>query len=69
MQSIRPQPRRSRPRKTAAADPDIRQVLIRAGIALLTKQGFTASAFSKRQAFLKGRSTIIFPVKRLSARR
>lgn len=36
MQSTRPSPRRGRPRKVAATDPDTRQ-------ALLTEQGFTAS--------------------------
>lgn len=43
MQPTLPSPRRGRPRKVAAADPDTRQALIRAGIALLTEQGFTAS--------------------------
>ncbi|AHF77373.1 Transcriptional regulatory protein, TetR family [Sodalis praecaptivus] len=66
MQPTPPSARRGRPRKVAAADPDTRQALIRAGIAMLTEQGFTASGIDgilKAAGVPKGSFYYYFPSK------
>ncbi|CAK8738800.1 hypothetical protein SODG_002403 [Sodalis praecaptivus] len=66
MQPTPPSARRGRPRKVAAADPDTRQALIRAGIAMLTEQGFTASGIDgilKAVGVPKGSFYYYFPSK------